>query len=115
MDYAEILSFEQAIELPESIRINEYAIKLVEGKQLPYGPIYALSLVELNTLKVYIKTHLQTGFIRPSKSPVDTPIFFDKKSDDIVYLCVNYRDFNNLTIKNRYSLPLIGEILDWLD
>lgn len=43
--------------------MNKYIIELINKKQLPYRPIYTLSLVELETLKVYIETHLKTGFI----------------------------------------------------
>ncbi len=62
----------------------------------------------------YLETHLITGFIRLSKSPAGAPIFFDKRPDGSLRLCVNYRGLNDLTIKNRYPLPLIGESLDWL-
>ncbi len=48
-DYADVFSFDLAMELPENIGINEHAIELVEGKQPPYGPIYSLSPVELET------------------------------------------------------------------
>ncbi len=102
------------MELPENTGMNEYAIELVEGKQPPYGPIYALSPVELEILKSYIETHLKTGFIRPSKSPAGAPILYDKKPDSSLRLYVDYRGFNNLTIKNWYPLPLIGEALDQL-
>ncbi len=100
------------MELPKNTRINEHAIELIEGKQLPYGPIYALSPVELETLKTYIETPLKTGFIQPFKSPAGVSILFDKKLDGGLRLCVNYQGLNNLTIKNRYPLPLIGESLD---
>ena len=70
--------------------------------------------MELETLKTYIEIHLKTGFIRPFKSPVDAPILFNKKPDGSLRLCVNYRGFNNLTIKNWYLLLLIGEALDRL-
>ncbi len=46
--------------------------------------------MELETLKTYIETNLKTGFIRPSKSPAEAPILFDKKSDGSLYLCVDY-------------------------
>ncbi len=46
-DYADVFSSDLAIELPENTGLNEHAIELVEGKQLPYGPIYTLSPVEL--------------------------------------------------------------------
>ena len=69
------------MELPKNTGINEHAIKLIEGKQLPYRPIYSLGLVELETLKAFIETHLTTGFIQLSKSPNGAPILFDKKFD----------------------------------
>lgn len=43
--------------------MNEHIIELIDGKQLPYEPIYILSLVELEILKTYIETYLKTGFI----------------------------------------------------
>ncbi len=51
------------MELSENTGMNEHAIELIEGKQPPYGPIYTLSPVELETLKTYIETYLKTGFI----------------------------------------------------
>lgn len=63
-DYANVFLCDLAIELPENTGINKYAIGLIESKQQPYKPIYSLSLVKLETLKTYIKTHLKTGFIR---------------------------------------------------
>ena len=70
--------------------------------------------MELETLKTYIKTNLANGFICPSKSSANTPILFDKKPNGSLQLCVNYRGLNNITIKNRYPLPLIGESFDCL-
>ena len=80
-DFSDVFSAEEALILPEQTELNEHAIELEEGKQPPYGPIYSLGLVERETLKTYIKTHLKTGFIRPSKSPAGAPILFDKKPD----------------------------------
>lgn len=65
-------------------------------------------------LKTYIETNLVNGFIQPSQSPADAPILFIKKIDDSLWLCIDYWGLNNLTIKNRYPLPLIGESLDCL-
>ena len=70
--------------------------------------------MELKILKTYIKTHLKTGFIWSSKFPAAAPILFDKKFDNTFYLYINYWSLNNLTIKNRYPLPLIRELLDRL-
>ena len=102
------------MELPENTNINEHVIKLKVGKLPPYGPIYSIEPVVLETLKTYIKTHLKTGFIWSSKSPAAAPILFDKKPDSSLWLCINYQGLNNLTIKNRYPLTLIGEALDGL-
>ena len=103
-----------AVELPENTGINEHAIELEEGKQPPIGPIYSPGPIELETLKTYIKTNLANGFIRPSKSPAGALILFDKKPDGSLCLCVDYWGLNNITIKNQYLLPFIGESFDWL-
>ena len=68
--------------------------------------------MELKTLKIYIKNNLASSFISPFKFFVGVSIFFDKKSDVSLRLCIDYQSFNNLIIKNRYSLSLIGESLD---
>ena len=70
--------------------------------------------MELEILKAYIKTNLSNSFIKPFKSSAGTLILFDRKSNGFLRLCVNYRGLNNLIIKNRYQLPLIGELLDRL-
>ena len=113
-DFADVLSPELASKLSEYTGINDYAFKLVDNWQPPYGSIYSLGPIELETLKTYIETNLANGFIRPSKSPARAPIFFDKKPDRSLWLCVDYWGLNNLTIKNQYSLPLIRESLEWL-
>ena len=68
----------------------------------------------METLKAYMETNLANGFIRPSTSPTGAPILFDQKLNGFLQLCINYRGLNNLTIKNRYPLPLIEESLDKL-
>ena len=90
LDFANVFSEDKALVLSERTELNEYAIDLEDGKQPPYGPIYSLGSVELNTLNTYIETHLNTGFIRPSKSSTDSPILFNKKPDGSFYLCVDY-------------------------
>ena len=113
-DYSDVFSAENAAELPENTGMNEHAIELEEGKQPSFGPIYSLGPVELETLKTYIKTNLANGFIRPSKSPAKAPILFNRKPNGNLRLYVNYWGLNNITIKNRYPLPLIDKSLDRL-
>ncbi len=62
-NYADVFSSDLIIKLPENTEMHEHIIELIDGKQPPYELIYALSLIELKTLKTYIKTHLKTGFI----------------------------------------------------
>ena len=114
VEIANVFSPNLTSELPEYTEINNHAIKLVDGQQPPYRPIYSLKPVELETLKAYIKTNLVNGFIRPFKSPADTTILFDRKLGKSLHLCVNYKGLNNLTIKNQYLLPLVGKSLDQL-
>ena len=113
-DFADVFFLKLAVKLPKHTRINEYTIKLVDDWQSLYGPIYSLGLVELEILKAYIENNMANGFIMPSKSPVKALIFFDKKPDGSLRLYMDYQGLNNLTIKNRYLLSLIGELLDWL-
>lgn len=111
-DYAYVFSLKLVIEQPKNTSSNKYAIDLIEDKQLPYGPIYILSPIELETLKTYIKTNLKSEFIQTSMSLDRAPIFFDKKSDGSFCLYVNYQGLNNFTIKKRYLLSFVWNFLD---
>lgn len=113
-DYANVFSSELMIKLLGNTSINEHVMELVNDKQPLYGSIYIPSLVELETLKVYIKTYFKAGFIQSSKSLAGAPISFNKKLDGSLRLCIDYRGLNNLMIKNWYSLLLIRESLNWL-
>ena len=109
-DFADVFSPKLVAELSKHMKINNYTIKLVDDQQLLYGLIYSLGLVELETLKIYIKNNLANNFFKPSKSFARAPIFFDKKSNRRLRLCVNYQGLNNLTIKNWYPLLLVGKL-----
>jgi hypothetical protein len=113
IEYADVFSEEGAAKLPESTRVK-HAIIIEEGKNIPYGPIYALSANELRVLREYIESSLAKGWIQKSESPAGAPILFAQKKDGTLRLCVDYRGLNKVTIKNRYPLPLINETLDRL-
>ena len=115
LNFTDLFFSDLAFKLPKYIRINNHAIKLVNGQKLLYKPIYSQEPVELETLKAYIKTNLVNRFIRPSKSPAGALILFEWKLDSFFRLCVNYQGLNNLTIKNRNPLPLIRESLNKLE
>ena len=89
-DFANIFSPEVTSKLLKYTGINDYAIKLDDNWQPPYGPIYSLGPEELETVKTSIKTNLANGFIRPSKSLIWAPILFNKKSNRNLQLYVDY-------------------------
>jgi hypothetical protein len=68
----------------------------------------------LDILREYLDIAQEKGWIRPSKSPVGASILFVLKADGTMRLCVDYRGLNKVTIKNRYPIPLVGEMLDRL-
>lgn len=106
-DFIHIFSLGLASKLLEHTKINTYAIKLVNDEQLSYELIYSLESIELKILKTYIKINLANRFIKPSKSLVGASIFFNQKLNGFFWLYVNYKDPNNLTIKNCYLLSLL--------
>jgi RNase H-like domain found in reverse transcriptase/Reverse transcriptase (RNA-dependent DNA polymerase)/Integrase zinc binding domain/Chromo (CHRromatin Organisation MOdifier) domain/Integrase core domain len=111
--YIEFLEvFGKDVEILPPHRPTDHAIDLEPGSKLPHGRIYNLSETELKALKAYIETNLAKGFITRSTSPAASPILFVKKKDGSLRLCVDYRELNKQTIKNRYPLPLISEMLD---
>jgi hypothetical protein len=112
-DYADVFCKVRADKLPPH-RPFDHHIPLKEGAALPKGPIYRLSPLEDDALAKYVQENLEKGFITRSESPAASPVLFVKKKDGSLRMCVDYRKLNDLTIKNRYPLPLIGELLDRL-
>ncbi|GKU10244.1 unnamed protein product, partial [Fusarium langsethiae] len=80
--------------------------------KLPFGPLYGMSRNELTALREWLDENLRKGFIRPSSSPVASPVLFVKKPGGGLRFCVDYRALNNITVKDRYPLPLIKESLN---
>ena len=80
-DYINIFVVENATKLLKYTKINNYAIKLEKSKQLSPKFIYNLELVELKTLKIYIKINLTIGFIQLFKSPAKISIFLNQNSN----------------------------------
>ena len=88
----------------------DHEIPIEEGKEPPFSPIYPMSADDLRTLKEYIDTNLEKGFIRPSTSPAGSPVLFVPKKGGEKRLCIDYRKLNAITIKDRYPLPLADEL-----
>ena len=75
---------------------------------------HRMAPVELQELRVQLQELLDKGFIRPSTSPWGAPVLFTKMKDKTLRLCIDYRQLNRVTIKNRYPLPRIDDLFDQL-
>ena len=70
--------------------------------------------LELKELKFQLQELLEKGFIQPSVSPWGAPVLFVKKKDGTLRLCIDYRQLNKLTVKDKYPLPRIDDLFDQL-
>nr|GEY40381.1 retrotransposon protein, putative, Ty3-gypsy subclass [Tanacetum cinerariifolium] len=92
----------------------EFQIDLVPGGA-PVAPApYQLAPSEMKELSGQLKELADKGFIRPSCSPWGAPVLFVKKKDGSFRMCIDYRELNKLTVKNRYTLPRIDDLFDQL-
>ncbi|KAL4030410.1 hypothetical protein IC575_008647 [Cucumis melo] len=92
----------------------EFAIEL-EPVTVPISRApYRMAPAELKELKVQLQELLDKGFIRSSVSPWGAPVLFVKKKDRSMQLCIDYRELNKVTVKNKYPLPRIDELFDQL-
>ena len=106
------LKSESPIPLPPH-RSYDLKITLDDAKPLPKpGKIYPLSPDETDALRNYIDNALARGWIRPTKSPIGAPCFFVKKPNGGLRLCIDYRDLNAVTIKDKYPIPLFQDFID---
>ncbi|GAU45129.1 hypothetical protein TSUD_135590 [Trifolium subterraneum] len=104
---------EEVNSLPPEREI-EFSIDLVPGSQPISVAPYRMSPLELRELKSQLEELLQKHFIRPSISPWGAPVLLVKKKDGTMRLCIDYRQLNKVTIKNKYTLPRIDDLLDQL-
>jgi len=99
--------------LPEH-RQWDHAIELILGLEPKSSKVYLLSLVEQKELDIFLEENLRTGRICPSKSPMAALVFFIKKKDSSLWLVQDYCVLNSITVKNKYPLPLISELVSQL-
>ncbi|GJS05886.1 putative reverse transcriptase domain-containing protein [Tanacetum coccineum] len=83
-------------------------------EDLPARAPYRLAPYEMKELSEQLKELSDKGFIRPSFSHWGAPILFVKKKDGSFRMCIDYRELNKLTVKNRYPLPRIDDLFDQL-
>ncbi|GKF60534.1 putative reverse transcriptase domain-containing protein, partial [Tanacetum coccineum] len=87
--------------------------EIVVVRDFPESP-YRLAPSELEELLGQLKELQDKGFIRPSSSPLEALVLFVKKKDGSFRMCIDYRELNKLTVKNRYPLPIIDDLFDQL-
>uniref|UniRef100_A0A8D3E617 Retrotransposon-derived protein PEG10 n=1 Tax=Scophthalmus maximus TaxID=52904 RepID=A0A8D3E617_SCOMX len=112
-DFREVFSKARALALPPH-RPYDCAINLLPGTSPPRGRLFSLSAPERGAMDTYINDSLAAGIIRPSSSPAGAGFFFVGKKDNTLRPCIDYRGLNDITIKNRYPLPLISSAFELL-
>jgi hypothetical protein len=75
---------------------------------------YQMSHEELKELKVQLEEPFAKGYIKPNKSPYEAHVLFVHKKDKMLKICVHYRTFNKVMVKNQYPLPQIDDLFDQL-
>nr|GFA35320.1 putative reverse transcriptase domain-containing protein [Tanacetum cinerariifolium] len=110
---AHITTKEELPGLPPT-RLVEFQIDLVPGAALVAWAPYRLAPSEMKELAKQLKELSDKGFIRPSSSPWGAPVLFVKNNDGSFRMCIDYRELNKLTVKNRYLLPRIDDLFDQL-
>ncbi|GKA43727.1 putative reverse transcriptase domain-containing protein [Tanacetum coccineum] len=92
----------------------EFRIELVPGAAPVARAPYHLAPSEMKEMSDQLKELSEKGFYRPSSSPWGAPVLFLKKKDGSFRMCINYRELNKLTVKNRYPLLRIDDLFDQL-
>ena len=109
-DYSDVFP-EEFPRLPPQREI-EFAIDIVQGATPASITPYRMAPLELKELKLRFQELLEKGLIRPSVSPWGAPMLFVKKKDGTLRLCVDYRQLNKMTVKNKYLLPRIDDLFN---
>jgi len=110
-DLAPVFSKVSATSLPPH-RPYDCAIELLPGAPLPGSRLYNISKPERETMEKYINESLAAGIIRPSSSPLGAGFFFVGKKDGSLRPCIDYRGLNQITVKNKYPLPLLASAFE---
>nr|GEY85508.1 putative reverse transcriptase domain-containing protein [Tanacetum cinerariifolium] len=111
-DFSEVFH-EDLPGLPPTRQV-EFQIDLIPGAAPVARAPYRLAPSEMKELSDQLQELSDKGFIRPSSSPWGAPVLFVKKKDGSFQMCIDYRELNKLTVKNRYPLPRIDDLFDQL-
>jgi len=109
-DFSSVFSKDSFDELPQP-KPWDHAVELVPDASLKSCKVYPLSASKQKELDAFLKENLDSGQICPSKSPMAAPVFFVKKKDSKLHLVQDYCALNAITVKNKYPLLLILELI----
>ena len=90
----------------------DHQIELMLGSRPPAQAPYRMTPLELIDLRKQLTKLLDTSLVQPFKAPYRAPVLFQKKQDDSLRMCVDYRALNKVTFKNKYPIPLAVELFD---
>ena len=93
-------------------KVWDHMIDLNNDFKASKARVYPLSRNEKDQVQKFVNEHLKKGYIRPSKSPQMSPMFFVEKKDGSKHMVMDYRRLNKQTVKNNYPLPLITDLVD---
>jgi hypothetical protein len=106
--------FQEPTDLPPE-RAIDHKIPLQPGSEVVNTRPYRLSHSQKNTMEELIHNLLRNQVIRPSGSPYSSPTILVKKKDGTYRLCIDYRKLNKVTVKNKFPIPVIEDLLDELN
>jgi len=110
-DYQDLFKEPEGLPPPRS---HDHIVPLKEGSQPINLRPYRYSGLQKDVLEKMVEEMLGTGIIRPSNCPFASPVVLVKKKDSTWRLCVDYRALNRLTIKDKYLIPVVEELLEEL-
>lgn len=105
--------FEDILSDPTTLlpaQIHDHHIPLDPGSKPPNIRAYHFGPLQKSKIEKAVQDLLQAGFIRPSHSPFSFPVLLIKKKDGTWRMCIDYRELNVITVKDRYPIPLIDEL-----
>ena len=112
-EFDSVFSKESFDALPESKKWA-HAVELIPGEKASNYKVYPLAPMEQKELNQFLKENLERGQICRSKSLMASSVFFIKKKDGTLWLVQDYQALNTMTVKNKYQLPLISELINKL-